>query len=217
MDHGSFQPEQPTLIPVDEPGKSRMSLQHPFQYTHRLGDIYGVEEGYITDGASIPRFFWLSVGHPFQSQYLRAAIIHDKLCDLADESATKPERQQKRAKADLVFHTACLCCGCDRALAQKLLVGVRIGALFLPWKRKTAEPQRGEMRSAEPSAEKGEEELLALWQEACEASAGLKDASREGTPMRGPTREGFGELTLEDLEQIDATILGIAVHPNARD
>lgn len=217
MDHGSFHPEQPTLIPVAEPGKSRMVLQHPFQYTHRLGAIYGVEEGYITDGASIPRLFWSSIGHPFQSQYLRAAIIHDKLCDLADESANKPERQDKRAKADLVFHSACLCCGCDRALAQSLLVGVRIGALFLPWKRKGAEPLRGEMRSADPDATKGEEELMAVWREACGASAGLTHPSREGPPMRGPTRESSGELTLEDLEQIDAIILGIADQPTRPD
>jgi hypothetical protein len=162
------------------------------------------QEGWLSDGRQVLHFRPRRYDRWSQS-------------DLADESASKPERQKKRAKADLVFHAACLCCGCDRALSQKLLVGVRIGALFLPWKRKSAQPVRGEMRSSEADGVKGEEELIALWQEACGASAGLTHPSREGTPMRGPTRESSGELTLENLEQIDAIILRIADQPTRRD
>lgn len=41
-------------------------------------EIVAVPKGYITDGASIPRFLWGIVGHPF-GRYAQAAVVHD-LC-----------------------------------------------------------------------------------------------------------------------------------------
>lgn len=37
-----------------------------------------VPEDFKTDGATLPRFFWRVVGHPF-AEYLRAAVLHDRL------------------------------------------------------------------------------------------------------------------------------------------
>lgn len=33
--------------------------------------------GFIFDGASVPKFFWRVVGHPFSFELLRPAVIHD--------------------------------------------------------------------------------------------------------------------------------------------
>jgi len=33
--------------------------------------------GMWTDGASIPRFFWRTIGHPMMLPYVKAAVIHD--------------------------------------------------------------------------------------------------------------------------------------------
>lgn len=33
--------------------------------------------GFVFDGASIPKFFWRVVGHPFSYKLLRSAVIHD--------------------------------------------------------------------------------------------------------------------------------------------
>lgn len=48
------------------------------------GDLYEVVEpfdivpaGFITDGASIPRFLWRILGHPYQSDYIDIFILHD--------------------------------------------------------------------------------------------------------------------------------------------
>ena len=40
------------------------------------GKVYVVKEGFITDGASVPRAMWRVIGHPW-AHYMPAAIIHD--------------------------------------------------------------------------------------------------------------------------------------------
>ena len=39
-----------------------------------------IPKGFITDGASIPRLLWPLIGHPFQGDFLQAAVYHDLLC-----------------------------------------------------------------------------------------------------------------------------------------
>jgi len=38
-----------------------------------------VNDGFITDGASTPRFLWRVIGSPFTGLYTGAAVIHDSL------------------------------------------------------------------------------------------------------------------------------------------
>lgn len=38
-----------------------------------------IKAGMVTDGASIPRPFWVAIGSPFRGKYLPAAIAHDGL------------------------------------------------------------------------------------------------------------------------------------------
>jgi len=56
-------------------------------------EIVYVPEGYVSDGASIPRWLWTVVGHPF-GEYAQAAVLHDMLCE---------DEIYKRKKCDLVF------------------------------------------------------------------------------------------------------------------
>lgn len=35
-----------------------------------------------TDGASIPSFLWVLLGHPFNTKYIQAAVIHDRYCQI---------------------------------------------------------------------------------------------------------------------------------------
>lgn len=226
MNHGVFDPVHPSLETVESDDKhARMRLLGDFHYRDPRGETHITEQGYLTDGASIPRFLWTAVGQPF-GIYLRAAIIHDKLCDLADASTTRAERQGKREHADLTFYDACLCCGCDYALAQKLLVGVRIGALLLPWKRRdggatargVASPGNPPVGDAEPRTDA---ELLAIWQAACH-QAGLEAPGAD--PAGGAPAGTRGGLTAnprafqplhgpEDLQALDALILAQISQP----
>jgi len=49
------------------------------KYEVRIGTSHVLicPDGIMTDGASIPRFFWRVIGHPMQLPYVKAAIIHD--------------------------------------------------------------------------------------------------------------------------------------------
>ena len=41
-------------------------------------DRYGeVPSNFVFDGASVPRFFWRLLGHPFDKHHLRGSLRHD--------------------------------------------------------------------------------------------------------------------------------------------
>lgn len=45
---------------------------------YQLAQDYGdIPSGFITDGASIPRFAWRVIGHPFESAYIEVFVEHD--------------------------------------------------------------------------------------------------------------------------------------------
>jgi len=43
------------------------------------GGKYHVPVGFRTDGASIPRFAWITTGTPYDPRHIRAAVFHDYL------------------------------------------------------------------------------------------------------------------------------------------
>lgn len=45
------------------------------------GVTYIIPEGFEFDGASIPRFFWSYIGHPFSPRFVKASLIHDYMCN----------------------------------------------------------------------------------------------------------------------------------------
>lgn len=53
------------LTPI---GDDKYKLVEPF---------YDVPAGFVTDGASIPRFAWRIIDHPFQSDYIEVYVVHD--------------------------------------------------------------------------------------------------------------------------------------------
>ncbi|EME3314770.1 DUF1353 domain-containing protein [Campylobacter jejuni] len=69
-----------------------------------------IEQGYKTDGASIPRIFW-SLYPPYKSEYFTACVIHDWLC-----SKAMHEKSIKNAYklADLALKEAMLSLGVSR-------------------------------------------------------------------------------------------------------
>jgi len=48
-------------------------------------EIY-IPKGFITDGMSIPKWLQPVIGEPFEGNTLRAAIVHDYLCNSKSES-----------------------------------------------------------------------------------------------------------------------------------
>ena len=45
-------------------------------YENKLYDIV-VPKGFDFNGASIPRFFWRIIGHPYMPDFQRGALLHD--------------------------------------------------------------------------------------------------------------------------------------------
>lgn len=72
----------PVTAPIGKNGKGidELILLEDFSFwSGRTNKIYTAKAGFIFDGASIPKFFWRIIGHPFSSDYIRSALIHDIL------------------------------------------------------------------------------------------------------------------------------------------
>ena len=68
--------------------EKRLILEPLPDGTYRLADDFDVQvnaytftipKGFVTDGASIPRFLWRVCGHPLESPRIYAAVVHDWL------------------------------------------------------------------------------------------------------------------------------------------
>jgi hypothetical protein len=58
---------------------NQLRLLEDFSYLTDSNILITVTKGFVFDGASIPKFFWRVIGHPFSSKYIRSALIHDIL------------------------------------------------------------------------------------------------------------------------------------------
>lgn len=76
-----------------------------------------VPDGFESDFASIPRFFWPIIGHP-AGKYAQAAVLHDFLYRNA---------YFKRVRCDEIFREACAVLGVSKLKTWILWLGIRIG------------------------------------------------------------------------------------------
>jgi hypothetical protein len=74
------------------PGTGKWKLTKNFAFKDNEGTMWKVNAPYLTDGASIPSFLWSLVGHPMQTEYFKAALIHDAYCDSMKRSWEKTHR-----------------------------------------------------------------------------------------------------------------------------
>lgn len=119
MGNGSFSGNPKTEWLCDDGDDRNMCLLEPFWYTDPQGRRWDVPKGSITNGASIPRTLWSSVGSPFTGNYRRASIIHD---------IAIRDRAIVRGDADSMFYFACLAGGCMLVEGKLLYAGVRVGS-----------------------------------------------------------------------------------------
>lgn len=98
-------------------GSRRFRLSGRFRYSSSHG-VIEVPEGFVTDGASIPRIFWSILG-PFGS-YLKAAVIHDYLYSANNTTFT-------RKQADLIFKEAMFNDGVPWYKRDPIYMAVRVG------------------------------------------------------------------------------------------
>lgn len=91
--------EKPILIPISD---NKFKLVKDYSVKLTTGEAVLVYSGYETNGADIPRFLW-RLYPPFSPEYMPAVVIHDYLCDLADEETDKNERKTAFLFADKAF------------------------------------------------------------------------------------------------------------------
>ncbi len=82
------------------------------------GKRISVPEGFESDGASVPRFFWRWVFPPGDTRALRAAFAHDWVYRTHPESWTKPE-------ADQMFRELLIADGIAPCRARRAYWGVK--------------------------------------------------------------------------------------------
>jgi hypothetical protein len=118
MAYGSFSGNPRTEWLCGDGNDTTMRLLEAFWYIDPHGRHWLAPAGSITNGASIPRTLWSSVGSPYTGRYRRAAIIHDSGVGAPGVL---------RDDADSMFYFACLAGGCEPMESKLLYAGVRIG------------------------------------------------------------------------------------------
>ena len=118
MANGSFSGNPKTEWLSDNNGRT-MRLIDTFWYLDPQGRRWEAPAGSVTDGATIPRTLWSSVGSPFTGSYRLASILHDSA--LQDPAIL-------RIDADNMFYFACLAGGCTPLESKLFYAGVRLGS-----------------------------------------------------------------------------------------
>ena len=108
--------DKPILKPLD---KNLYEVVEDYSLLFNTGERITVPAGYKTNGADIPRLLW-RLFPPNSPEYMPAVVVHDYLCDMADELVDKKERKQAFFEADCVFNQ----------ILRKLGVGVLKRQLF---------------------------------------------------------------------------------------
>ncbi|MEO1610631.1 MAG: DUF1353 domain-containing protein, partial [Pseudomonadota bacterium] len=97
------------------PDGRSMRLEKPVRYFGPDDVRWDAPAGLVSDGASIPPFFWSVIGGPFSGPYRSAAIVHDHYC----ETRERPWQEVHKA-----FYTASRAAGVPETQAQLMYFAV---------------------------------------------------------------------------------------------
>ncbi|MGE6433156.1 DUF1353 domain-containing protein [Shewanella baltica] len=74
--------DTPLLAPMPFSKRYRLerNMEVKWQYRGKVQALI-IPQGYVTDGASIPKPFWSVIGSPYLPEFIAAAIVHDYCCE----------------------------------------------------------------------------------------------------------------------------------------
>lgn len=130
-DEGSESPKTgftPINVTLKEAGDLKELVDEKLVFVDSMGVEWVAPKGTLTDGASVPRLaLWLSDGR-FESEFLKAAIIHDAYCQSENEERT-PNQFKKRSWQNVhrMFYEACLAGGTSPLKARIMFAAVWLG------------------------------------------------------------------------------------------
>jgi len=102
----------------DDNGKTVIRLTKSIIFVGNDGRKYIIPEGYVSDGASVPRFFWRILSPCIDGRTLPGSIIHD--FEYKHKIGT-------RKGADKDYYRRLVADGYPRIKAAATYIGVRIG------------------------------------------------------------------------------------------
>lgn len=118
-----------------EGSKTLIQLTQNLIYKSSDEEMYIVPKGFVSDGASIPKFAWSIVGHPF-GEYLESAVIHDYPYKFPDK--WHKEYKNKRKRADWLL-LDCMKSQCIKLWKRRIMYrAVRLGGWRF-WNDKSVE------------------------------------------------------------------------------
>jgi hypothetical protein len=117
---------QPDIRPI---ARGEYKLHDTYHIKHG-GYKFVIRQGFIHDGASVPRFVWALCGLTPDGLLRAAALIHDALYrtggQLKPEHDVFPDHIFKRKEADLLFHSLMSEAGVTPRRAYIAYIGVRL-------------------------------------------------------------------------------------------
>jgi hypothetical protein len=93
----------------------RMRLLAAFSYFDPAGQEWQAPNGWVVDGASIPKIAWSVIGGPFEGRYRNASVIHDVSCD---------KKEKAWEAVHEVFYWAMLASGVEKWRAKVMYAAV---------------------------------------------------------------------------------------------
>lgn len=124
-------------------GHNYWRVTHSFKYY--VGEkeddcwVY-VPAGYLTDGASVPRLFWMFV--PPWGLYGQAAVVHDILCETYAVHDRGVETRVSRAYVDAVFKEAMKVAGVPKLTYWAMYCGLRFFSKIRFWELDSTKSSR---------------------------------------------------------------------------
>jgi len=89
------------------------------------GDVITIQDGFITDGTSVPRILWALL--PTWGTYSRAAALHDFLCTALRDGVPHPLAPTWKRAAQ-IFYEAMVVEGTGQVIRLTLYLGAMIWA-----------------------------------------------------------------------------------------
>jgi len=102
-------------------------------YRSATGQKYWIDVGFLTDGASVPRFLWFWFP-PFADDYQAAVILHDLLYRNAESFTGSDHGHLSRRECDDLMKEASLALGFRETGAEAMWMGTRIGG-WRSWRK----------------------------------------------------------------------------------
>lgn len=130
------EPYARTITPLDSPEIAKEKEDFPFKLKNGLiitveyknkSYILELKDGFIWNGASIPKWLWIFTGSNADPEYLLPSMVHDLLCN------NRGLIDRNRYLSSLIFRELLIACGVPKFKANSMFFAVDNFQKFCGW------------------------------------------------------------------------------------